>query len=159
MQPAGVVHTGFAVASLALGGGVFGLPKGTELHRVVGLLYVLSLFGVNVTALTIYRVFGGFGAFHALALVNLTILLVGFGAVFLRRPRHAWLQYLYYFMGWSYVGLCAAAGAELGVRIPGVSFVPGVVVPTVAITLLGGAWVQVRRRKTLNHFAGAPGAA
>lgn len=159
MQPAGVAHTAFAVASLALGGGVLGLPKGTELHRVVGVLYVLSLFGVDATALTIYRVFGTFGVFHALAIVNVAILLVGFGAAFLRRPSDSWLQYHYYFMGWSYVGLCAAAGAELGVRIPGVSFVPGVAVPTVAITLLGGAWVQVRHRTTLSPFGGAPGVA
>jgi hypothetical protein len=31
----------------------------------IGVLYVLSLFGVNVTALTIYHVFGAFGVFHA----------------------------------------------------------------------------------------------
>jgi uncharacterized membrane protein len=85
---------------------------GTERHRVVGLLYVLSLCRVNVTALTVYRVFGRFGVFHALAVINLAILLVGFGAAFLKRPRGTWLVYHYYFMGWSYVGLCAAAGAE-----------------------------------------------
>ena len=104
MQAAGLAHAGFSVASLLLGVGVFRLAKGTELHRVVGVAYVLSLFAVNVTALTIYRIFGRFGVFHALSVVNLAILLAGFGAAFLKRPRGAWLQHHYYFMGWSYVG-------------------------------------------------------
>ncbi len=155
MQAAGLAHAGFSVASLLLGVGVFRLAKGTELHRVVGVAYVLSLFAVNVTALTIYRIFGRFGVFHALSVVNLAILLAGFGAAFLKRPRGAWLQYHYYFMGWSYVGLCAAAGAELAVRIPGVSFLAGVLVPTVVITVLGGARVQVSRRQTLARIGRA----
>jgi uncharacterized membrane protein len=159
MQPAGIAHTLCALASLALGGVVFGLPKGTDVHRVAGMLYVFSMFGVNLTALTLYRVFGVFGLFHALAVVNLTILLLGFGAVFLRRPGRAWLQYHYYFMGWSYVWLCAATGAEVGLRIPGLSFVPAVVAPTVTITLLGGAWVQMRRHTTLRRVVGARSAA
>ena len=158
MQPAGVAHTWFAVASLILGIGVLVLRKGTELHRVLGIVYVLSLFGVNMTALTIYRVFGGFGAFHVLAVISLAILLTGFGAVYLRQPRHAWLQYHYYFMAWSYVGLCAAAGAELAVRLLGVSFAAGVVVPTVTITVLGGAWVQLRHAATLARLGRGHGA-
>jgi len=37
--------------------------------------------------LLIYRVFGGFGVFHVLALINLTILLTGCGGIFRgRRP-------------------------------------------------------------------------
>ncbi len=72
-----LAHAGFSVASLLLGVGVFRLAKGTELHRVVGVAYVLSLFAVNVTALTIYRIFGRFGVFHALSVVNLAILLAG----------------------------------------------------------------------------------
>ena len=149
MQASGLAHTAFAAASLVLGVGLFGFPKGTELHRAVGALYVLNMFGLNVTALTIYRVFGGFGAFHVLSLINLAILLAGFAAAFLRRPRRTWLAYHYYFMGWSYVGLCAAAGAELAVRVLGLPFAAGVTAPTIIITLLGGAWVQLNHRRTL----------
>ena len=149
MDPSGVAHTVFAAASLLLGVGVLRRPKGTELHRIIGVLYVLCMFGLNVTALTIYRVFGRFGVFHVLSAVNLVILLAGFGAVFLKRPRRAWLQYHYYLMGWSYVGLWAAAATEVAVRIPGVSFIAGVTVPTVCVTIVGGAWVQLQKRRTL----------
>ena len=149
MEPSGVAHTAFASASLLLGIGVLTRPKGTDRHRILGVLYVLCMFGLNVTALTIYRVFGRVGPFHVLSAINLLILLAGFGVVFLRRPRRAWLQYHYYLMGWSYVGLCAAAATEVAVRLPGVSFLAGVIVPTVCVTILGGTWVQLQKRKTL----------
>lgn len=149
MEPAGVAHTGFAATSLLLGVGVLRRPKATELHRIIGMLYVLCMFGLNVTALTIYRVFGGVGAFHVMSAITLVILLAGFGAVFLKRPRRTWLQYHYYLIGWSYVGLCAAAATEIAVRIPGVSFIAGVAVPTVCVTIAGGAWVQLQKRSTL----------
>ncbi len=155
MQADGVAHAAFALAALVLGGWVLSRPKGTEAHRAVGMLYVLSSFSVNVTALTIYRGDGTFGVFHALAVVNLTVLLTGFSSAFLRRPRNTWIRYHYYFMGWSYVGLCAAAGAEAGVRIPGASFLPGVAVPTVLITLVGGSWVQRSARATISRVARA----
>ena len=112
---------------------------------------------IDVTALTIYNLFGRFGVFHVLALINLAALLLGFAAVFLKRPRMAWLAYHYYFMGWSYVGLCAAAGSEIGVRIPGVSLLLGTLVPTSIIVLIGGAWVEWSRRSSLMAISGRRG--
>lgn len=157
MNATGIAHTGVAVVSLVLGAVMLGMPKGTELHRAIGILYVFSMIVLNVTALTIYRVFGGFGVFHVLALINLAALLMGFGAVYLKRPRGAWLVYHYYFMGWSYVGLCAAAGSEIGVRLPGVSLLLGTLVPTSVIVLVGGAWVELSRRSTLQALTGRHG--
>ncbi len=157
MQPEGVAHTALATGALFLGGGVLCLPKGTELHRVLGVSYVLCMFGVNLTALTIYHGPRGFGAFHVLALANLALVLVGFAAAFRKRPRGRWLHSHYYFISWSYVGLCAAAGAELAVRLPGVSFVEGVTVPTAAVTLFGGALVHLRHRATLAHLGPSAG--
>ena len=159
MQPSGVVHTALATASLVLGAGIFTLPKGTDLHRAVGAAYVLCMFGLNVTALTIYRVFGGFGVFHALSLMNLAVRLAGFSAVLLRRPRGSWLVLHYYLMGWSYVGLWAAAGSELAVRVLDAPFWLGVMLPTVTITLAGGAWIQWSNRKTLAGVARGRGSA
>lgn len=139
MDASGIAHIVFGFASLVLGVGIFSMAKETDLHRAVGALYVLSMFGLNVTALTIYRVFGRFGPFHVLSLINLVLLLVGFGAVLLKLPRNKWLRYYYYFMGWSYVGLWAAAVSEVTARVLGWSFVVAVAVPTVAVTVLGGA--------------------
>lgn len=152
MQAPGIVHTLLASGSLLLGGTVLCLRKGTRLHRLIGIGYVFCLFGVNVTALTIYDGPGGFGVFHIFAILNLSLLLVGFSAAFFKRPRTAWVHNHYYFMAWSYVGLCAAAGAEIAVRIPGVSMLAGVTVPTVAVTLIGGSWIQLHHRATFENL-------
>lgn len=159
MQPVAVAHTLLALASLLLGAFVLGFEKGTERHRAMGMLYVLSMFGLNVTALSIYRLSGGFGVFHALAVLSLAGLLAGFAAAFLKRPRRTWLEYHYYGMGWSYVGLCAAAAAEFAVRLPGVPFGTGVATATLAVTAVGGSWVHSRRRRTLSRFMPANRAA
>ena len=149
MDASGIAHIIFGFTSLVLGVGIFSLAKGTNLHRAVGALYVLSMFGLNVTALLIYRIFGRFGGFHVLALINLAVLLAGFGTVLLKRPRKRWLRNHYYFMGWSYVGLWAATMTEITVRVVGWSLGVAVAVPTIAVTVLGGAWVQLRQRQTL----------
>jgi uncharacterized membrane protein len=154
MHAPGIAHVIFGFTSLVLGVGIFSLTKGTALHRAVGALYVLSMFGLNVTALTIYRVFGGFGVFHIFSLINIVLLLAGFSAVLLQRPRKKWLRYHYYFIGWSYVGLWAATVSEVITRVPGWLFAVAVAVPTIAVTLLGGAWVQLWQHRTLARFTG-----
>jgi len=154
MDVSGFVHVTFGLASLVLGVGVFSLSKGTDLHRAVGALYVFSMFGLNLTALLIYRVFAGFGVFHVLSLINLAILLAGFGTVLLQRPRKTWLRYHYYFMAWSYVGLLAATGTEITVRVVHWSFAPAVAAPTIAVTVFGGALVQFLERRTILRLGG-----
>ena len=149
MDASGITHITFGFASLVLGVGIFSSAKGTDLHRVLGALYVLSMFGLNLTALLIYHIFGRFGVFHVLALINLGLVLAGFGTVLLKRPRERWLRNHYYFMGWSYVGLWAATMTEITVRVVGWSLGVAVAVPTIAVTVLGGAWVQLRQRRTL----------
>ena len=142
-------HVAFGLASLALGVGVFSLPKGQNVHRAVGALYVLSMVGLNVTALAIYRVFGGFGVFHVLALINLALLLAGFGAVLLQGPHNTGLDYHYYFMCWSYVGLVAATATEVTVRVVKWPLAFAVLVPTISVTILGGSLVQFLKRRTM----------
>ena len=156
MDAPGFALVTFGLASLVLGVGVFSLSKGTDLHRAVGALYVFSMFGLNVTAMLIYRVFGGFGVFHVVSLINVALLLAGFGTVLLQRPRKRWLKYHYYFMGWSYVGLLAATGTEITVRVVHWSFVLAVAAPTIAVTLLGGAVVRVLERRTMRRLGSSP---
>jgi uncharacterized membrane protein len=154
MDAPGIAHVGFGLASLVLGVGIFSSRKGTDAHRVVGATYVLSMVGLNVTALLIYRMFGGFGVFHVLALINLTLLLAGFFTVLVKRPRENWLRYHYYLMGWAYVGLWAATATEFMVRIVGWSAGVGTVVPTGVVVFLGGALVQLRERRTMTKMGG-----
>jgi hypothetical protein len=108
---------------------------------------------LNLTALLIYRVFGGFGVFHVLSLINLAILLAGFGTVLLQRPQKNWLRYHYYFMGWSYVGLLAATATEIAVRVVHWSFVLAVAAPSIAVAFFGGALVQFLERRTIRRLA------
>lgn len=64
MDVLGVLHLGAAVGSLVSGGGVIMSRKGTRAHRRLGWTYVASMATLNVTALLIYDLFGGFGPFH-----------------------------------------------------------------------------------------------
>src|SRR5262245_23258624 len=113
---------------------------------------MFSMFGLNLTALLIYRLFGGFGVFHVLSLVNLAILLGGFGTVLLQRPHTSWLRYHYYLMGWSYVGLLAATVTEITVRVVHWSFALAVTAPTIAVVVFGGALVQLLERRTISRL-------
>ena len=76
------------------------------------------MVGLNLTAFFIYRLFGGFGIFHGLALLSLFTVLVGYVYVIRRKPRDRWLELHYEYVSWSYVGLLAAAVAEFAVRVP-----------------------------------------
>jgi len=154
MEASGIAHVSFGLASLVLGVGIFSVAKGTNLHRAVGALYVFSMFGLHVTALVIYRIFGRFGVFHMISLINLAMLLAGFGTVLLKRPRKRWLRYHYYLMGWTYVGLCAATLTEITVRVVRWPFAVAIIVPTIIVVVVGGALVRLREQQTLPQLGG-----
>jgi uncharacterized membrane protein len=152
MDAPGTAHVSFGFASLILGAGIFALGKGTDLHRCVGMLYALSMFGLNLTALLIYRMFGRFGVFHVLALSSLTLIMAGLFTVLLKRPRNRWLRNHYYLMGWSYVGLWAAFATEIMVRVVRWPLVMAVTVPTVFVVVLGGVLVRILEQQTMRSM-------
>jgi uncharacterized membrane protein len=112
----GAAHLAAALAALALGMLVVVVRKGTALHRSLGMAYAVSMFGVNATALTLYRLTGSIGPFHVLALISLAAVGFGVAAAVLRWP--GWLRTHYQAMSYSYVGLLAAATAEALIRVP-----------------------------------------
>jgi uncharacterized membrane protein len=112
----GAAHSAAAIAALLFGFVVLADRKGTNAHRAIGSAYVAAMIAANLTAFGIYRLTGQFGPFHALALVSLLTVARGVAAVLRRRP--GWLVTHYYSMGWSYIGLTAAACAEVIVRSP-----------------------------------------
>lgn len=112
----GVVHLVFAFASMASGAAVLLLAKGTRWHRTVGHLYLMSMIGLNGTALGIYRLTGSVTPFHLFALVGLLTLLVGMASVLVRWPRGRWLETHGRWMAGSYNGLMAAFVAETSTR-------------------------------------------
>jgi len=117
MTALGLIHTLSAVSALLLGPNVFFRRKGTRLHKKLGYSYVISMLMLNLTAFMIYRLFGGWGPFHWLAVVSLATMLAGFIPAFLKRPKN-WIDWHYFSMTWSYVGLVAAAAAETFTRLP-----------------------------------------
>src|SRR5215207_937355 len=118
MTAIGSIHTALGVAALACGLAVVLRPKGTRRHRIVGWAYVASMGGLFATSFLIYRLFGGFGPFHWLAVVGTATLAGGLAPVLFRRPRSSWMERHYYLMSYSYLGLLAATAAEIVTRMP-----------------------------------------
>jgi uncharacterized membrane protein len=112
----GAAHFAAALVALALGALVLLERKGTPSHRAIGAGYVTAMLMTNLTALAIFRLTGRFGPFHALPLLSLATVAWGLRAVL--RRRQGWLLTHYHCMAWSYVGLLAAAAAEIAVRVP-----------------------------------------
>src|SRR5688572_22644160 len=108
MSVLGAIHSGFGLMALAFGAAVVLRRKGTVAHRRLGWAYVASMAGLLSTSFLIYRLFGRFGPFHALAVVGVISLLGGVLPAWRRRPREAWVVPHYYFMAYSYAGLVAA---------------------------------------------------
>jgi uncharacterized protein (DUF2141 family)/uncharacterized membrane protein len=143
LDPIGAVHASLGLLAVTLGLAVVAMRKGTAAHRRAGLLYAIVLVLLNATALMIYDLFGRFGPFHILALVSLATVSAGVVPVWLRRPR-GWLDLHARFMSWSYAGLVAAVFSEIGVRVPGVGFTTGVIVPTAAVMLAAALLIHRR---------------
>lgn len=139
----GMVHLIFAFIALGVGLLVVLMRKGTRLHRTLGHIYFTSMLGVNITALCIYRLFGGFGVFHVLAFVSLAGVISGVGFAVLRRPLGKWLEAHRRAILWSYAGLLAAFTAEIAVRVPKTKFWPAVVFPSLLVTAV--AWFLINK--------------
>ena len=86
----------------------------------------------------IYRLFGGFGPFHVIAIIGFFYLLVGIVPALLKTKN--WLRIHIYFMYWSVLGLYAAFAAEILVRVPEAPFWWMVGVAVVAISVTGGVF-------------------
>ena len=152
MSSIGWVHSACALVALASGGAVLVRRKGTRSHRRLGWVYVGSMVALNATALMIYRLSGGFGPFHVAALLSLAAVGGGLMPAVRRRPADRWVEQHYYWMTYSYVGLLAAAAAEVMTRVPGAAFWWAVVLASAAVLLVGAALIRRRARSTLAPF-------
>jgi uncharacterized membrane protein len=73
------IHALLAILSVVLGGIQFWLPKGTPLHRIMGYIWIVSMFVVAVSSFFIneFRWVGPFGPIHLLSLLVLWTLYRG----------------------------------------------------------------------------------
>jgi uncharacterized membrane protein len=118
MSVLGIIHTACSVLGLVFGAIIFLRPKGTRAHAWLGWTYAATMAVVNVTALCIYRLTGGFNLFHALSIVILVMVVIGLAQVARRSRPRRWLWRHYQYMCWSFVGLLAATNNEAFIRVP-----------------------------------------
>lgn len=147
----GWFHTGCALAALGSGAAVVLRRKGTRGHRRLGWVYVGSMLALNVTALMIYRLFGGFGPFHVAAVASLATVIAGTVPAYRRKPAN-WLEHHYAGMTWSYVGLWAATAAEVATRVPGFRFWWAVMLGTFAVIGIGATLIRRNQAAVLAQF-------
>jgi uncharacterized membrane protein len=138
-----------ALAAMLFGAAVIFIRKGTRKHRWMGRSYVAMMLGLNGTALLNYELYGRFGPFHWMVLASLATVVAGFVPTLRKAP--GWIYRHAYFMAWSYIGLMAAAVAEVASRVPGWSFGPSVFISSVVVIVVG-VWVM---RKTIPHIISA----
>ncbi|HEU4883175.1 MAG TPA: DUF2306 domain-containing protein [Longimicrobium sp.] len=151
MNALGGFHLICALLALASGAAVLLRRKGTRRHRRLGWIYVCSMVALNVTALMIYRLFGGFGPFHVGSIFSLVTVVAGAVPAIRRKPAN-WVERHYAWMTWSYVGLCAAAVSEVGTRTPGLQFWWGVMLGTAAVFGAGAVLIRRHRAAVLAPF-------
>ncbi len=152
MDLLGVVHLASAVTALASGLAVLLARKGTSGHRRMGWVYASAMATVNVTALMIYDLFGGFGPFHIAAIVSGLTTIAGVIPAVRRKPRRMWIAHHAYWMTWSYVGLAAAAASEIATRYLRIGFGWSVALATFAIVGIGWYVIKTRVPKILLTF-------
>lgn len=137
MSTLGMVHVGFGIAALIMGGLVWFLPKGIGWHKTLGWAYVISMLGLNGSAFGIYKFTGHFGPFHALALISLFMTLTAVAPARWKRPSNGrWVVNHFMGMGWSYIGLWAATATEATIRLPFIHSRTGAIGGTIGATLL-----------------------
>lgn len=107
------IHISLGFLSLASGFIVVLTKKGNHRHRLVARIYFFAMLGLNLTAFGIYKIHGGWGFFHWMAVASLIPLLAGIWAI--KRKN---ISAHYYFMTWSFIGLLCATISEIFVHIP-----------------------------------------
>ena len=148
----GHIHLFSATLALLAGGFVVLRPKGVGLHKWVGRVYFWSMVVMLLTAMSIYRLFGGFGPFHAAAIVSGISVLAGYFAAWRRAPRGSWIAHHAFWMSWSYVGLWAAAVSEISTRYLDLHFGATVGVATFVVIFVGWLAIRLRMPGILQRF-------
>lgn len=110
----GAVHLGAANLALVLGPIVFLRRKGDGAHRVIGALFAATMLVVNVSALSMYAMTGGFNMFHALTILSLAALVpaVVMVQLYKRTRKSEYLATHAECMAWAYYGVVGAGFAQ-----------------------------------------------
>lgn len=137
---AGALHLATALLALLAGALVLRGSKGTRFHVWMGRTYFAAMLATNLSALTIFELFGRFGPFHVLALLSLLSVFAGLVPALRRRP--GWVQRHARFVLGSWVGLCAAAVAEVSSHLLDLPFGPVVIGSSAVVIVTGVVWMR-----------------
>ncbi len=151
-SPEGFIHLISSTAALALGTLVLIITKGTRLHKNFGYGYFISMVVLNITAFSIYRLFGRFGAFHIGAIISSATLLAGILPPLFFRHKKSWIIFHFTFMYYSVIGLYAAFVSEIIVRLPGVRFWWSVAGATLIVVAIGVYVFKSNSKKWAEQF-------
>ena len=113
----GAFHGICGIAALLLGGWIFTTPKGTRFHVRLGWVYVASMLCLNASSLLIFHLTRGPNLFHAIAVAEIFLVVMGVVQIRYRARLRKSLWRHYQYMSWSYVGLLAATVNEAFVRV------------------------------------------
>lgn len=110
----GALHLGAATIALVLGSIVLVRRKGDRAHRITGAIFATAMLVVNVSALSMYAMSGGFNMFHALAILSLAALVPALVMVQLykRTRKSEYLATHAECMAWAYYGVVGAGFAQ-----------------------------------------------
>jgi len=117
----GAMHLFAALVALVTRLAVVLSPKGGAAHRLLGLVYAFAMLMTCISALLLYRMTGHFGLFHFFAVLCLIYVMIGVTQAILQRGD--WIRRHLIWMGWSYLGLLAAAATEAFIRLPGLTHI------------------------------------
>jgi uncharacterized membrane protein len=150
----GAIHTVAAGLGILTGATQVIRTRRDTFHRRMGYVYISSMVIADLTALTVYEFTGGFNAFHSFALFNLFSMAMALRPM-LKKPRPLqWKVNHYMWIGWSYVGLCAAGATEFLLRIPKVHWAIATGVGTFGVMIIGG-YLVTRFRPALKKAPAA----
>ena len=151
-SPAGFIHLISSIAALAMGTLILIITKGTRLHKKMGYGYVISMVVLNITAFTIYRLFGQFGPFHIAAIASSATLIAGIIPPLFFRHKKSWITFHFTFMYYSVIGLYAAFVSEIIVRLPDVRFWWSVAGATLIVVTMGVYVFKSNAKKWAKQF-------
>lgn len=114
----GGLHSASALAAIIFGSIVMLTTKGTANHKRFGFGYAISMIFLNLSAIPLDTLTGGFSWLHLFILMSLPTVLIGMYFPLFGRKHKQWLALHMEFMSYSYVGLLAAFMAEVVLRVP-----------------------------------------
>jgi len=146
-------HTAIGCLALLAGLFVFLFNKGTRLHKTIGWVYVISMYLLCLTSFFIFKLFGGFGVFHVMAIVSTVTMTSGFIPVLFRRKLKGWFIGHYKGMLFSYMGLVMATNSHFFKYLqPTVGFVVAGIILWGIPALIGNIWINHKTKFYAGKF-------